>query len=77
MPVGFEKLVQAGFVKIAHGRLAVWSDPFRMLLSQIVVNLLLELGQRMSRMADYNGSRRNPRRDKHNCWTNEKRVVFN
>ena len=77
MLIHFEKLVQARLVEIAHRRLAVWPDPLGMLLSQIVVNLLLKLSQRVSRMADYNVFGRNPRRDKHKCWTDETYVAFN
>ena len=77
MRVNLEQLIEARFVKIAHRRFAVRSDPFRMLPSQIVVNLLLKLGQRVSRMVDYNVFGRNPRRDKHKCWTDETYVSFN
>lgn len=49
----FEELAQARLVKIAHWRVATWLDPFRMLLSQVVVNLLLELGNGVDPMADH------------------------
>ena len=39
----FEELVQARFVRITHGRFAVWFDPFGMLNPQVVVTLLPEL----------------------------------
>jgi hypothetical protein len=39
-----EQLHEARFVRIAHGGLAIWLDPFGMLDSQVVVNLLPELG---------------------------------
>jgi hypothetical protein len=35
------------FVPIAHGRFAIWLDPFGMLDPQIVVNLLLEFDIRV------------------------------
>ena len=38
-----EQLREARLVRIAHGTLAIGLDPFGMLDSQIVVNLLLEL----------------------------------
>ena len=38
------------FVPIAHGRFAIWLDPFGMLDPQIAVNLLLEFGVRMDWM---------------------------
>lgn len=34
---------EARFVTIAHGRLAIWLDPFGMLCPQIVVNLFLQI----------------------------------
>jgi hypothetical protein len=46
-----EKLAQARLVKIAHWRLAAWLNPFRMLFSQVVVNLLLKLGHAVDRVA--------------------------
>ena len=39
-----EQFHEARFVRITHKRLAIWLDPFGMLDSQVVVNLLLELG---------------------------------
>src|SRR6266699_4716088 len=35
---------EARIVRITHGRLAIWLDPFGMLNPQVVVNLLPELG---------------------------------
>jgi hypothetical protein len=35
---------QACFVRIAHRRFAIWLDPFGMLDSEVIVNLLPELG---------------------------------
>jgi hypothetical protein len=46
--VSLEELAQALLVKIAHWRLTVWTNPLRMLLSQVVVDLLLKLGQRVN-----------------------------
>jgi hypothetical protein len=34
---------QARLVRIAHGRFAIWFDPFRVLNPKVVVNLLPEL----------------------------------
>ena len=39
-----EQLHEARFVRIAHGGLAIWLDPFGMLDPEVVVNLLPELG---------------------------------
>src|SRR6266851_180735 len=39
-----ERFHEARLVRITHGRLAIWLDPFGMLNPQVVVNLLLELG---------------------------------
>jgi hypothetical protein len=38
-----QQFYEARLVRIAHGRFAIWLDPFGMLDSQVVVNLLLEL----------------------------------
>ena len=62
----FQESAQARLVKLAHGRLAVWLDPFGMLPSQVVVNLLLKLGHGVDRVADRFG--RNLRRRKHNLF---------
>ena len=62
----FQESAQAHLVKIAHGRLAVWLDPFGMLPSQVVVNLLLKLGHGVDRVANLIG--RNLRRRKHNLF---------
>ena len=56
----FEESPQARLVKIAHGRLAAWLDPFGMLPSQVVVNL----GHGVGRVTDWFG--RNRARGKHN-----------
>ena len=48
----FEEPPQARLVKIAHGRLAAWLDPFGMLPSQVVVNLSLKLGHGVGRVTD-------------------------
>jgi len=48
----FEEPPQACLVKIAHGRLAAWLDPFGMLPSQVVVNLSLKLGQGVGQVTD-------------------------
>jgi hypothetical protein len=48
----FEELAQARLVKIAHWRFAAWLNPFGMLFSQIVVNLLLKLGHGVDRMTE-------------------------
>jgi len=69
--VSLEELGQACFVKIAHWRLAVGPDPFRMLPAEIVVNLLLKFGQSVCRMAYYNGPGHNIVRSKHKGWTRE------
>ena len=39
-----EQFHEARFVRIAHGRLAIWLNPFGMLDPEVVVNLLPELG---------------------------------
>jgi hypothetical protein len=39
-----ERFHEACLVGIAHGRFAIWLDPFGMLDPEIVVNLLPELG---------------------------------
>ena len=49
---GFEEPPQARLVKIAHGRLAAWLDPFGMLPPQVVVNLSLKLGHGVGRVTD-------------------------
>jgi hypothetical protein len=38
-----EQFHEARFVRITHGALAVWLDPFGMLNAEIFVNLSLEL----------------------------------
>ena len=43
LPQTVEHLHEACLVRIAHGRFAIWLDPFGMLDPQVVVNLLLEL----------------------------------
>jgi len=48
----FEEPPQARLVKIAHGRLAAWLNPFGMLPSQVVVNLSLKLGHGVGRVTD-------------------------
>jgi len=48
----FEEPPQARLVKIAHGRLAGWLDPFGMLPSQVVVDLSLKLGHGVRRVTD-------------------------
>ena len=48
----FEELAQARLVKITDWRFAGWLDPFGMLPSQVVVNLLLKLGHGVDRVAD-------------------------
>ena len=48
----FEEPPQARLVKIAHGRLAAWLDPFGMLPSQVLVNLSLKLGHGVGRVTD-------------------------
>ena len=47
-----EEPPQARLVKIAHGRLAAWLDPFGMLPSQVLVNLSLKLGHGVGRVTD-------------------------
>jgi hypothetical protein len=49
----FEELPQARLVKIADWRVPTWLDPFGMLFSQVVVNLLLELGDGVDTVADH------------------------
>ena len=49
----FEELAQARLVKIAHWRAPTWLDPLGMLLSQVVVNLLLQLGDSVDPVADH------------------------
>src|SRR6266516_97083 len=39
-----EQFHEAGVVRITHGGLAIWLDPFGMSDPQVVVNLLPELG---------------------------------
>ena len=38
-----EQFHQARLVRITHGRLAVWLDPFGMLDPQVIVNLFLQV----------------------------------
>jgi hypothetical protein len=38
-----EQLYEARLVRIAHGRFAIWLDPFGMLDPEVVVNLLPQL----------------------------------
>ena len=52
-PTSFEELAQARLIKIAHWRVPTWLDPFGMLLSQVIVNLLLELGDGVDPVADH------------------------
>jgi hypothetical protein len=47
-----EELAQARLVKIAHWRFAAWLNPFGMLPSEVVVNLLLKLGHGVGRVTD-------------------------
>ena len=61
-----EKLGQARLVKIAHGRFAAGLNPFRMLPSQVVVNLLLKLGHGVDRVADCDCFECSPPHDVHN-----------
>ena len=46
-PKTVELFHQARFVRITHGALAVWLDPFGMLDSEIVVNLFPEFAVRV------------------------------
>jgi len=41
---GVEQFHEARLVRITHGGLAIWLNPFGMLSPQVVVNLLPELG---------------------------------
>jgi len=50
--MSFEEPPQARLVKIAHGRLAAWLDPFGMLPSQVVMNLSLKLGHGVGQATD-------------------------
>jgi len=59
-----EQFHEPRLVKIAHGRLAAWLDPFGMLPSQVVVNLSLKLGHGVGRVTDWFG--RNHARGRHN-----------
>ena len=52
-----EHFREARVVRIAHGRFAIWLDPFGMLDPQIVVNLLLEFGVRVDLMRHGNWPR--------------------
>jgi hypothetical protein len=47
-----------------------------MLLSQVVVNLPLKLGQRVNRVADHCAIGCNLTHGKHNIWTIEGNVLF-
>ena len=49
----FEKLAQARLVKIAHWRVPTRLDPFGVLLSQVLVNLLPEFGDGVDPVADH------------------------
>jgi hypothetical protein len=71
-----QELIQARFVNIAHRRLAVWADPFRMLSSQVLMNLLLKFGQGASGMTDHDLSGHNWRRSEHKNWTKDARALF-
>jgi len=46
-PKTVELFHQARFVRITHGALAVWLDPFGMLDPEVVVNLSPKLGVRV------------------------------
>jgi hypothetical protein len=67
--VRFEEMAQPRFVKIAHRRFAVGADPFGMLPTQIVVNLLLKLGHGVDRVTYLKGPGHYLWRSKHICWT--------
>ena len=43
-PKRVEQFYETCLVRIAHGTLAIWLDPFGMLDPEVVVNLLPELG---------------------------------
>jgi hypothetical protein len=75
--IGFEQLAQTRLVKITHWRFAIWLDPFGMLPSQVVVNLLLKLGQSVDRVADYNPIGYKTRCSKHTDWTIDLADSFN
>ena len=62
----FEESAQPGLVKIAHRRLAACLDPFGMLSSQVLMNLLLKLGHGVDRVADCDCFECSPPRDVHN-----------
>jgi hypothetical protein len=49
-PQTIEQFHQARLVRIAHGRFAIWFDPFRVLNPEVVVNLLPELHVSMDLM---------------------------
>ena len=40
-----EQFHETRLVRVTHGGLAIWLDPFGMLDPEVVVNLLLELGE--------------------------------
>ena len=52
-----EHFRETRLVRIAHGGLAIWLDPFGMLDPQIIVNLLLEFGVRVDWMRHGNRPR--------------------
>ena len=62
----FEQASQTRFVKIAHRRFAPRLNPFWVLSSQVVVNLLLKLGHGVDRVADYECLERSLVRGEHN-----------
>ena len=66
----FEELAQARLVKIADWRVPTWLDPFGMLFSQVVVNLLLELGDGVDPVADHQCFETSLVRGEHTSWTN-------
>jgi hypothetical protein len=62
----FEELAQARLVKIAHWRLAARLNPFGMLPSQVIVNLLPKLGHGVDWAANDHWFRHSFPRGKHN-----------
>ena len=49
-PQIIEQFHQARLVRVAHGRFAIWLDPFRVLNPEVVMNLLPELHVSMDLM---------------------------
>jgi hypothetical protein len=69
-------LAQARLVKITYWRVPAWLYPFGMLLSQIIVNLLLELGDGVDRWPTANVLKRALCAANTTSWTSKPAPLF-